>query len=343
MTLKTKQILFIAIVILLASCSTNKMFTSIDVLRPAETTFPISVNNILVVDNSVVQAYNLGHYDYNTFYDFETPKTTSLEFDSAALFCAAGLTEGLEESYFFNSIKLNPKRLNKTNNFYNINYLSPKLVDSLCNEYNVDALLSLDKILITDYLTYPGHNIYGAFEVNIKTEWSIYYQHTEKREALSFEDDFSWEDDMAKRLPKRYDALVDASILTGRNIAARLIPRWEKQDRYLFAPNKPDWMAEGMKQFTMREWDKAIEAWIEAEQTKSDKRKYQAFNNIAIAYEMQEDYESALIYLTRAFKHYQEIISFSTSEFEMNNLAIYWNFLKKREEELKLIEKQLGK
>ncbi len=340
---KKTNTLLILTILLLSSCSTKRMFTTIDVLRPAETTFAAHVQNLLLVDNSVVQPYNVGHNDYRSFYELERPQEVSLKFDSAAIFCIAGLTEDLLDSYFFNDVKMNIQSLNTTNNFYKRNHLDKLQVDSICKANGADVLFALDKIEITDHLTYPGHNIYGQLDVSIATQWSLYSPHTEKRDTLSFIDEFLWEDEMSKRLPSRYDALVDASILTGKNIASRLIPRWEKQDRYLFTPKRIDYMVAGMNHFTMREWEKAIEYWSMAEEGKSVKLKYQAYNNIAVAYEMMNDYRAALISLTTALQHYQEHISFSFSEFEQTNLLTYWDFLKKRDEELKLIEIQLGK
>ena len=58
-----KFILPISLILILSSCVTPRMFTTLDVLRPAEVTFNPEVQNVLIVNNSVVQPYNLGHAD----------------------------------------------------------------------------------------------------------------------------------------------------------------------------------------------------------------------------------------------------------------------------------------
>lgn len=324
------------------SCATPRVFTSLDVLRPAEATFATQARNVLIVNNSVIQPYNVGHNNFSTFSEYEQPKGVTERFDSAAIFCIASLRENLDNKAFFNSVAMQTGSVNLTENFYKLKYLNRQTVSALCEKYNVDAVIALNHILIQDELRYPGPNSYGEFGVEVDTKWSVHYAEVAGSDTINFTDVFNWENDRARNLPQRYDAFVDASILAGANIADRMMPRWEKQERYLYAPSGNALMKKAMQAFTARHWDEAISLWSQAEKSGKNKLKFQAANNKAVAYEIQGEYDKALVAFNNAIEYYQSFIVFSQNEFENSYLLDYWAFLKNRKKEMDLINKQLG-
>lgn len=46
--------------VVLSSCS-GMLYTTIDVLRPAKVSFPVDVNNLLIVNNAASQPQSYGH------------------------------------------------------------------------------------------------------------------------------------------------------------------------------------------------------------------------------------------------------------------------------------------
>lgn len=341
-TLISKRLFLPIATLIFTSCATPRMFTTLDLLRPAEVTFEAEVKNVLVVNNSAVQPYNVGHYDLRTN---EGKKSETLKFDSAALFCTASLRENLEDKEFFNEVKVAQTNQNKTDNFYKITPLDKETVKFLCNLYQTDAIISLDHIQTNDEIGryFEDFSIISALDVKINTAWSIHYPNSTPSVHVQFSDDFSWEEANESNLPNRYDALVDACILTGSNSAERMIPRWEKQDRYFYAPKKP-LMQQAMDSVITRNWKSAISLWKQAsEQTKSFKTKFQAANNMAIAYEILGDIDNAIASSELAINYYPYI---TIANYNENNYIFetlnYYNFLKKRKEELNLISKQLS-
>jgi len=339
------------LILFLSSCSTPKMFTTLDILRPAQVTFAPEVNSILLVDNSLPQPSDIGHYVQKI--DKEQTNV-ELKFDSAAIFCTASLREALEGKAFFNNVHLAQNKTNVTDSFYKITPLTKEIVKTLCGIYHVDAVVSLDRLLsadkITEYMIANDNIEYGDdLDVKIFTDWSIHYPTDKPVTYTQFTDSFTWESSSANinkaadDLPKRYDALVDASLLTGSNIADRFIPHWEKEDRYFFTPRNKT-MREAMDSVVVRNWKAAIGLWKKAaENSRSQKLKFQSYNNMAIASEILGDLNNAQKYCDEAINSYP-YTQFYSNEFdnEFYQLTSYQKELKRRVGEIKLLKKQLG-
>ena len=58
----TKIFPALGLIFLITSCASTRMYTTLDILRPAQVSFAPEVNNILIVDNSVSQPATVGHY-----------------------------------------------------------------------------------------------------------------------------------------------------------------------------------------------------------------------------------------------------------------------------------------
>lgn len=331
--------LFLFTALVFTSCATPRMFTTLDLLRPAEVTFEPGVKNVLIVNNSVAQPYN------NLKNVGSSKKSETIKFDSAALFCNASLRESLEAKEFFNEVKMAPTNQNKTDDYYKITPLEKGKVKHLCEQYNVDALISLDHIQTSDQVGeyYDNYSIVNAMDIKVNTTWSIHYPNNTASTHKQFTDEFSWEEPKSKDLPNRYDALVDACILSGSNVAERMIPRWEKQDRYFFTPKKP-LMEQAMDSVKTRNWKAAVSLWKQAmNQTKNFNTKFQASNNIAIAYEILGDIDNAFLYCEQAINYYPYVIILNLyNNNHIFELLDYYDFLKIRKEEIALISKQLS-
>lgn len=342
-TINLKLLYFILLLFVLNSCATPRMFTTLDVLHPAEVTFAPEVQNVLIVNNSVVQSENAGHYILNSYLDRYYPASLSLKFDSAALFCAASLRENLESNQFFNSVSMSQTNMNTTGNYYKTSPLTKQTVRFLCNLYNSDAVVSLDHIHTTDIIIKNSGDNLSALDVMIDSKWTIHYPTDSVSNFKNFTDKFSWEEEKINSLPNRYDALVDACILTGSNISDRMIPQWGKEDRYFYAPKK-SLFVQAMDSVTYRKWPAAIELWKKASTTsKSSRTKFHAYNNIAIGYEIMGDFDYAMLYASKAIEIYPYIIIFSTTnENRIYELMDYYDTLKNRKEEAKLLDRQLG-
>ena len=347
----TKIFPALGLIFLITSCASTRMYTTLDILRPAQVSFAPEVNNILIVDNSVSQPATVGHYleKLNS-----NESQIELQFDSASIFCTASLRENLEEKGFFRNVYQAHNRLNLTGDYAKITPLTPEVVKSLCAVYHADAVLALNRLIYADKITeFTYENEFGFhnyLDVKIRTDWSIQYPTDKPMTYTHFTDSFTWQSSNAIRskaaneLPARYDALVDASLLTGLNVADRLIPRWEKEDRYFYNPRNK-YMRQAMDSVVTRNWQAAILLWKKvADKPGSSSLKFKANNNIAIAYEILGDLDNAIKYCNSAINAYPQLQVFNSYNtiYEIEELLAYKKELEKRAGEIIQIKTQLG-
>ena len=343
-TFKLKIITLAFGTVFLSSC-TKLLYTSLDVLRPAKVAFESDVNNVLIVNNTVPQPANDGH---STKFEYEKPKKDSINKDSLSIYCLGALKEDIESKGFFSSVQLSAESINKDTDFRPANYLPEGIIDSLCKSYHVDAIISLDKIKVRDYLTeaLTSQTTYvTAQELNFESYWSIYHPNKESFYALQFKDTIYWETESTSRrkgiqnLPKREDALVDGALYVGQKTVNRFIPHWEKVDRYFFNPNKR-YFKEAMDSVYVKNWQSAISTWETAlHKTKNVWKKAEAANNIAIAYEITGNINKALEYAAISLNNLQQLafIDYSTSM----QISNYVSELEQRKKDVLILKTQL--
>jgi len=345
-TLKLKIIILAFGTVFLSSC-TKLLYTSLDVLRPAKVAFNSDVNNVLIINNTVSQPADIGH---TTLFAFEEQKKEKFNTDSLSIFCLGALKEDIESKNFFASVQLSPNSINISTDFGSSNYISDETVQALCNSTQTDAIISLDKIKVKDEITEvfnPLTNSYvSTLELNFESYWSIHYLNKEEFYALQFKDTVYWEAESnfrkkgIKELPKRENALVDGALYVGQNTVNRLVPYWDKVDRYFFNPNKK-YFKQAMDSVYVKNWNSAISIWQTAmNQSKSNWTKAQAANNIAIAYEITGNVDKAMEYASQAFYNLQELSFADYNSFV--RIADYVTELIQRRKEMITLKNQLG-
>lgn len=328
-------LIIIFINILLSSCS-SLLFTTLDVLRPAQVAFPPEINNLLIVNN--------------TPQDSIQPSKKSFTKDSLSIYCLSSLTEELINRGFFQNVLLELNSLNKTQNDTSIYYLTPEVVTQLCSNYKSDAILALNKLketdILTEYFVEDENSFLSTFEVFIETYWSIHYPDKTEFTTLQFKDSMYWESENYSRqaaldqLPNKIDAQIDAALYAGRNSVKRFVPYWEKVDRYFFNP-RDKLMRQAMDSVYYKNWEDAIQLWDKAIQTtKNTKLQAQAANNIAIAYEILGDLDKAIEYATLSLKSFLNVTTVDKET--ITRISNYRNELIKRKEEIEQLEIQLG-
>ncbi len=345
-TFKLKIITLAFGTVFLSSC-TKLLYTSLDVLRPAKVAFNSDVNNILIINNTVPQPADIGH---STRFAFEEIKKEAFNTDSLPIFCLSALKEDIESKDFFESIQLSPNSINIGTDFGSANYISDETVKALCNTTQTDAIISLDKIKIKDEITEvfnaPTSSYISTLELNFESYWSIHYPNNNEFYALQFKDTVYWEAEANSRkrgimaLPKREDALVDGALYVGKNTVNRLVPYWDKVDRYFFNPNKK-YFKQATDSMYVKNWESSISNWQSAyNQSKSSWTKAQAANNIAIAYEITGNIDKALEYASQAFYNLQELSFADYNSFV--RIADYVTELIQRRKDMITLKNQLG-
>jgi hypothetical protein len=345
-TLKLKIISLAFGTVFLSSC-TKLLYTSLDVLRPAKVAFNSDVNNVLIINNTIPQPAEIGH---STQFAFEEAKKETFNTDSLSIFCVGALKEDIESKNFFSSVQLSPNSINTGTDFSSANYISDETVKALCSSTQTDAIISLDKIKVKDEITEVfdalSNSYVSTLELNFESYWSIHYPNKEEFYALQFRDTVYWgaESNSRKRgikeLPKREDALVDGALYVGQNTVNRLVPYWDKVDRYFFNPNKK-YFKQAMDSVYVKNWNSAISNWQTAmNQSKSNWTKAQAANNIAIAYEITGNIDKALEYASQAFYNLQELSFADYNSFI--RISDYVTELIQRRKDMITLKNQLG-
>ena len=347
LTINSKKWILIICIAALTGC-TSMQYTSLDVLRPAKVSFRNDANNMLIVNNTIIQPESKGH---STQAFNEKLKNVSVKGDSLSIYCLGALTQELDAKNFFNTVQLNAKSLNTKMDFNKIFPLKQEAVDSICTKYNSNVLLTLDKIEVNDELvelySEEKDDYLSSLEVKLKTFWSIQYPQSTIHSNIAFNDTIYWQSNgetnaMASfKLPRREDALVDAALVVGRKMTNRLIPYWEKADRYfIIYPNKQ--LKQGMDSVYNKNWQAAIGIW-EQLLTKTKNSYLQAItkNNLAICYEIVGNVDKAFDYASQAYYGYakMDLVSYD----ELSRVAEYMNELAIRKGEIDFLKKQLGK
>ena len=333
-------------------CSPVKtLYTSIDVLRPAEVVFPTDVNSLLLVNNSVPQPHGLGH---TTSLIDGNIKNVTLNTDSLSLFVLSALNEELENNGFFAKNSLLVNSINTNGDFAIIAPIPAYQVQTLCNDHSADVALSLNSLQVNDALDmsimqsqfgdFYGYSL-GLYAV-YDSWWTIQYPDNQKEtQLLHYQDTIYWEsegDDSQKLLdnfPDRTDALVDGALYVGQKMLNRLIPYWEESDRYLFDLQQP-LMQQGMNKVYQRDWTSAIPLW-EEQLSKTSKKSQKALiqNNLAVAYEISGDLDKALSSITSAIDNYSSGLR---SQKNLNAMLDYKETLLARLKQQMLLKEQIG-
>ncbi len=348
--MKNKYIIHILLIFLagifFSSCSSMR-YTTLDVLRPAKVTFSPEVKNVLIVNNSVVQPADFGH---KTELIREKTRNVSVRTDSLALFALASLTEELRNREFFSDVALKEKSMNKSADFFFVKEISHDSVKALSKRYKVDAVISLNRIKVTDRITeyyIESERSYLA-ELNAvyETQWSIHLPSDNKYTVATFRDTVFWESESYQRkkaidgLPKREDALVDGALYAGQSTAKKLIPNWEKTDRYFFLTGNK-YMKHAMDSVYVKNWQSAMENWQKITQKAySNMLKAKASYNAAIAAEIMGDIDKAIDLTSRSLDYFEKSV---TTDYESYMLVVdHFDELLRRKKEIELVRKQLG-
>ena len=339
--------LIFAACILCTSCATQRLYTTLDVMRPGNMTFAHDAVNMLLINNTVPQPENYGHQIHLSG---QKPYSVKQNIDSASLFCLAGAFEDFADIGFFRTVLLQDESQNKSNTFYAIKPLKATEVDSLCRMYNVDVILSLNRIAVKDVISdyyLPETNEYlAALDVKTISNWSVHYPDSSHYQSISLTDSLFWEEiaydrkQALERLPARNDAIVDACIFAGKRTCERLLPRWEQVDRYFFN-HRNSQMKQGIDSVYHKAWEGALDAWKPlAETGKSKSVKAKAYANMAVVSEITGDVDNAIKYANAALTLFSE--SFSLDSYEcIHWTSLYIADLYQRKSDIELLKKQL--
>lgn len=332
--------------VVLSSCS-GMLYTTIDVLRPAKVSFPVDVNNLLIVNNAASQPQSYGH---KTVLFNENQKSVTVDADSLPVFALASFAESVLEKEFFNSVNLEHQSINNKEDFFSVSLPEAKQLKELLEKYGANGIITLNRVLVHDQLgeTYDEENatFIAYLEARYEYNWSIHFPIKNHIFSLVTKDTVYWESESYSRqramngLPDRRNALIDGALITGKRAVNQFIPFWEQADRYLFDMSDKVFKS-GLDSVYVKNWDGAVQVWTGLmKSVKNQTKKSKIAHNLSVLYEIKGDIKQAYDYSNKALETFLNatIIDYSQMMFVVEQNGV----LKARLEELELLDKQLG-
>lgn len=308
----------IVAVLLVLLASITPMFaqqwhTTIEITYPAELDLPLSVTEVLLVNNTVAHP----------------------DMPLGAFYTLMAASEMLEGSDYLPAVLETSQ--NESGSLYRKQLLSNEQADSLLNTYSSNALIVLNQLIVhpssecyqTDNETY-----YAYTQAVAASHWTLYF-HEDSAEHLAtrtlvYADTLYWENegdtwnDAVQALPSAEEARSEMCIYVGEHFAERMLPQVETDDRYLYDLGEGD---SGMQYFARRQWQQAVDAW--SQPRKDKKQAAYAAANCAVAYELLGDLGSAYAAAGRALNAFENLRNADARQ-QAVNISYYQERLRER-------------
>jgi len=323
--------------LLLTGCAGMKTLT-IQTQEPAQVTLPKETRTLLIVNNVVAQPQDVGHTKKSL--GRSAPEKVSVTTDSLGIIFTEALTQFLNEEDFFDAVMLYEKPLRSDNEYWKEEPIAPEKMQQLKRETGADAVVSLDKLLVSsdwkDLFIQEGYP-YATLSGKISTTMRVYMPTMDgKIPTVQFIDSLYWEgfdisDGMAYAefiVPHAEHALKDLTIYAADKMTYVLTPHWITQERWYYTLQS-SLMREGAAFAEQTKWQEAIGKWEEFyNDSKNKVDKAKAASNIALGYEMLDDMQTALTWITVAQQLFNE--STTSNSMERKRASIYKTEIERR-------------
>ena len=174
-------------------------------------------------------------------------------------------------------------------------------VDSLCDRYESDALLALNALVFDGSLA----NAY----------WTVHYKGGRSFSFFTDTDLHSCDGDN------------DCAAYVGEQLIFIIAPHWETEERYLYRNDNTHILA-GLNAVSHKDWSAAITEWSKALSDKDESKAYAAAN-MAVAYEMLDQYNTAMVWVNNAITYFRRLRSSDAAQ-QVVNLRYYLSQLEER-------------
>ncbi len=336
-----RRIIAIGIIcILTLTAVAQQLHTTLDVLQPAQHTFPDSIYELIVVNNTVPQPLTLGH---TTQQDGQQIASIDMDLRKATALLLLGVTRTLDQSQYFNSVGYVPETQNHGNDYTAKTILSTDAVKQLCYDYQAEAALVCNQLIIYDvlgnFLT-DEDDYFAYLDAYLMSHWTLQLPDGSSQ-SFTYSDTLYWEHRADSRgealagLPNRQTALEDMSLYAGEQVGQLFVPHWETVDRYLYE-DEHNLIQQGLQSFVRQRWDEAITHWQHAyQQTATSKKRAEktthayAAANIAIAYEIKDDLVQAQAWAGKAVDAFLQVRSADGTQ-QAVNMQYYLQELRRR-------------
>ncbi|HSH20816.1 MAG TPA: DUF6340 family protein [Draconibacterium sp.] len=334
--MKRLTIWFLGLISVITSCTVYKEYP-IDVYKPGPIAVPPGVENIAIISRNF--KYNndtLQHY-YKSDNQLKKANRDPENLDSILVnYCLNELALNLKNKNIYNRIHIFSEVF-KPHTSSKLPSLNFELISKLTTETETDLVISLETFsyFYSEYSDNTGKQ--KPREVITANIWAVYDPVAKKIiERKTMIDTLYWNSYDEKgnyvkssKLPPRLSALKIASQMAGENYSKRFFASWESVKRMYSIPPLPDFET-AEKYLIKGEWDNAIMLWKRYADDKNGKMAIKARYNLALAYEMKDDLETAVQWLSAA----QQIAADYRSKDDLKMIAAYQKVLAQRKNEV---------
>jgi tetratricopeptide (TPR) repeat protein len=327
---------FLGLFLGITSCTVYKEYP-IDVYKPGVIAVPPNVKNIALISrNFKYKNDTLQHY-YKDDQTLKRAKGDPKNIDSVLVgYCLNELALNLKTKNNYNQIRIFPDVF-KPHTSSKLPSLDFDLINKLTTETETDLVISLEtySYFYSEYSADAGAP--KSREVITANVWAVYDPASSKIiERKTMIDTLYWNayDEQGNyqknsKLPPRLSALKIASQMAGENYSKRFVASWESVKRVYSVPPLPDFET-AEKYLQKGDWDNAIVLWKIYAADKNGKMAINARYNLALAYEMKDDLDTAIQWLTAA----QQIAAEYKSKDNLKMIAAYQKVLEQRKKEI---------
>lgn len=327
---------FLALALTITSCTVYKEYP-IDIYKPGEIAVPPNVENIaLIYRNFKYKNDTLQHF-YKDDNMLKKAKNDPEYLDSILVhFCLNDLALNLKNKNIYNRIHIFPEVF-KPHTSSKLPSIDFELINKLTTETETDLVISLETFsyFYSEYSADAG--LPKSREVITANVWAVYDPVAKKTiERKTVIDTVFWNayDEQGNyqknsKLPPRLTALKIASQMAGENYSKRFFASWQTVKRMYSIPPLPDFEA-AEKYLVNGDWDNAILLWKRYAADKNGKMAINARYNLALAYEMKDDLDTAIQWLTAA----QQIAADYRSKEDLKMITAYQKVLAQRKKEV---------
>lgn len=325
-------------VFFVTGCSGIKTLT-IQTQEPAQVKLPANVGKLLIVNNTANQPHDIGHIKKGLGRSLD--KKASVNTDSLSLIYTEALTQFLNEESFFEMVMLYDEPLRNDSEYWKEKPIVPEKMQELKKETGADAVVSLDKLLISsdweDLFVQEGYP-YSKLTGKISSTLRLYMPTQEGLiPTVQYIDSLYWEgfdisgDGIAYAefvVPHAEEALKELAIYAADKMTYVLTPHWITQERWYYTLGSST-MREAEAFAGQAKWEEAIAKWdsfYNSTKKKIDKAK--TASNIALGYEMLDDIKTAHEWILIAEELFEE--STSSNSLERRRISIYKTELERR-------------
>jgi len=302
--------------VFLASCSTATH--QMQILHPAEITFPSSIKQVGLINRSLPakgQGFN------NVLEGFITGESIGADREGS-LECLRGLSSGLNDGPRFTAVIIDGVDLRGTGTRQWPEFLESGQINELCDRFRVDAIVALEtfdsdvelanssadvekiinkqKVVVKEY--------YADLRLNVSSGWTVYSPETDRIiDRNVFTDRMHWKEtgdskeNAVSKLPSKRRAINESGFFSGKQYARRISPSWVLESREYYRKANDDFKI-ASKYVKSGDWDDAIPFWKKYVKYTDTKISGRACYNMALASEVDGNLPIAIEWAQKSWK-----------------------------------------